>query len=224
MLHGSFGQGVLGGIMNDDTDEKYESALPGGLGAIDLAISKAEAVILASGVLLMALNTCVNVIARFVYGQGLFVSGEINRVLIVLITFAGIGYAARHGRHIRMSAIYDALPETGRKILMTVIAFVTGLIMFFLCYFSLVYIASLYETGRILPALSALYTQMMEQAPASESAVRGVPVWLIYVWVPVGFAVTGIQYFLTGIKNLTAKDVYLSTGVVDSCCDTETEI
>lgn len=201
----------------------YRSALPGVLGHIDVAISKVEAVLLAAGVLLMALNTCANVLARFVYGQGFFVSGEINRILIIMITFAGIGYAARHGRHIRMSAIYDALPGAGRKWVMIAITFVTGLIMFFLCYFSVVYISNLYETGRILPALSALWSQAAQSLPVSEETARGVPVWLIYVWVPVGFAVTGIQYFLTGIKNLGSRDVYLSTGVTDGYCDTESQ-
>ena len=160
---------------------------------------------LALGVILMAINTCVNVIARFVFGQGLFFSGEINRILIILITFAGIGYAARHGRHIRMSAIYDLLPVGGRKVLMIVIALFTSLVMFFLCYHSYGYVDTLQSRGRILPAL-------------------GFPIWTIYVWVPVGFAITGIQYLLTAIKNFTSRDVYLSTGVVDGYADTESEV
>lgn len=188
-----------------DESAGYQSGLPGFLGVIDVAISKLEAVILATGVLLMALNTCINVIARFGFGKGLFFSGEINRILIIMITFAGLGYAARHGRHIRMSAIYDTLPHLGRKILMIIIAFVTSAVMFFLCYWSYDYIATLYSRGRVLPAL-------------------GIPIWTIYVWVPLGFAITGIQYFLTAIRNLTAKDVYLSTGVVDGYADTEKEI
>ncbi|MAM88022.1 MAG: C4-dicarboxylate ABC transporter permease [unclassified Hahellaceae] len=187
-----------------DTEE-FESGLPGILGLIDVAISKIEAVVLAAGVLLMALNTCINVIARFVFGEGLFFSGEINRILIILVTFAGIGYAARHGRHIRMSAVYDVLPAIGRKILMIIIAFVTAAVMFFLCYYAYGYIETLHGRGRILPAL-------------------GIPIWTIYVWAPVGFAVTGIQYFLTGIKNLISKDVYLSTGVVDGYADTKSEV
>lgn len=188
----------------DDT-EVYESGLPGFLGRIDLYISKIEAFMLATGVLLMALNTCVNVIARFVFQQGFFFSGEINRILIVLITFAGIGYAARHGRHIRMSALYDTLPVGGRKALMIVIALFTSAVMFFLCYHSYGYIETLYERGRVLPAL-------------------GIKIWTIYVWAPVGFAITGIQYLLTAIKNFTSKDVYLSTGVVDGYADTESEV
>ncbi|MFL1405196.1 TRAP transporter small permease [Marinobacter sp. M1N3S26] len=188
-----------------DEAEGYKSGLPGPLGVVDLIIAKIEAVMLAIGVLLMALNTCINVVARFAFGEGLFFSGEINRILIILITFAGLGYAARHGRHIRMSAIYDTLPAKGRKILMIVIALFTSMVMFFLCYYSVEYILNLYDRGRVLPAL-------------------GIPIWIIYVWVPIGFAITGVQYVLTAIKNLVSKDVYLSTSVLDGYADTETEV
>ncbi|MDO6704936.1 TRAP transporter small permease [Photobacterium sp. 1_MG-2023] len=191
--------------MSDSESLDYHSELPGVLGKVDTLISKAEAVMLATGVLLMALNTCVNVVARFGFGQGLFFSGEINRILIILITFAGIGYAARHGRHIRMSAVYDMLPFQGRKIVMILVCFITAAIMFLLTYFAYLYIVSVYERGRILPAL-------------------GFEIWWIYVWVPLGFAVTGLQYLLTAYKNLTSKDIYLSTGVLDGYADTESEV
>ncbi|RUR35606.1 TRAP transporter small permease [Vreelandella populi] len=192
--------------MTDEESEKsYHSGLPGVLGMIDTAISKIESVILALGVLLMALNTVTNVIARFVFGNSIMFSGELNRILIIMITFAGIGYAARHGRHIRMSAIYDALPVGGRRVLMISISLFTSLIMFFLLYYSIVYIQDLYGKGRVLPSLS-------------------LPVWMIYLWVPMGFLITGIQYLLTAIKNFTSHDVYLSTGVVDGYKDTETEV
>ncbi|MDI5890052.1 TRAP transporter small permease [Halomonas rhizosphaerae] len=192
--------------MTDEESEKhYRSGLPGILGTIDTFISKLEAVILALGVLLMAFNTIANVIARFVFGNSIFFSGEINRILIIMITFAGVGYAARHGRHIRMSAIYDALPVGGRRALMIFISLVTSLVMFFLLYYSIVYVLDLHSKGRILPAL-------------------GFPIWIIYVWVPLGFLITGIQYLLTAIKNLTSRDVYLSTGVLDGYKDTETEV
>lgn len=190
--------------LEDDTGT-FESGLPGFLGTLDGWIANAEAVILAAGIILMAINTCVNVVARFVFGEGFFFSGEINRILIILVTFAGIGYAARYGRHIRMSAVYDALPPKGRKVLMIIIALFTSAVMFFLCYHSFGYIETLYSRGRILPAL-------------------GFEIWWIYVWAPVGFAVTGIQYLLTAIKNFTSADVYLSTGVIDGYADSESEV
>jgi len=193
--------------MNEDdiAEKNYRSTLPGPLGPIDTWISRIEAVILAMGVILMAINTIANVLSRFLLGESLHFSEEINRILIVMITFAGIGYAARHGRHIRMSAIYDAVPTGGRRWMMIVISLFTALVMFVLCYYSIGYITTLYGRGRVLPSLS-------------------IPVWMMYVWVPVGFAITGIQYLLTAIKNLTSRDVYLSTHVVDGYKDTETEV
>ncbi|WP_291737394.1 TRAP transporter small permease, partial [Leisingera sp. F5] len=87
--------------------QSHESALPGFLGVIDSAISRIESFLLAAGVLLMAANTVANVVGRFVLGNSIFFTEELNRILIILITFAGISYAARNARHIRMSAIYD---------------------------------------------------------------------------------------------------------------------
>ncbi|MBB3184451.1 TRAP-type C4-dicarboxylate transport system permease small subunit [Halomonas fontilapidosi] len=190
---------------DEESEKHYRSGLPGPLGVIDTLISKLEAVLLAMGVLLMAVNTIANVVARFVFGDSIFFSGEINRILIIMITFAGVGYAARHGRHIRMSAIYDALPVGGRRALMIFIALFTSLVMFFLCYYAVIYILEQQSSGRVLPAL-------------------GFEIWWIYVWAPLGFLITGIQYFLTAIKNLTSRDVYLSTGVLDGYKDTETEV
>ncbi|GED22575.1 TRAP transporter small permease [Halomonas halmophila] len=189
----------------EEAEKHYHSGLPGILGTIDTLISKLEAIILAIGVLLMAVNTIANVVGRFVIGESLFFTGEINRILIIMITFAGIGYAARHGRHIRMSAIYDALPVGGRRALMVAIALFTSIVMFFLAYYAVLYILTLYDRGRVLPAL-------------------GFPIFIIYVWVPLGFVITGIQYLFTAIKNLTSRDVYLSTSVVDGYKDTETEV
>ena len=51
-----------------------------------------------------------------------------------------------------------------------------------------------------------------------------IPVWWIFVWVPLGFFVTGAQYLLTAIKNVIEKDVYLSTKVLEGYEDTELEI
>ena len=184
---------------------EHASSLPGFLGTIDSLISRIESVMLAVGVLLMATNTIANVIGRFVFQSSLFFSEELNRILIILITFAGISYAARQGRHIRMSAIYDAMPPRVRKVMMIGIALITCVFMFGLCYFSINYIGTQASRGRLLPSLQ-------------------IPVWWTLVWVPVGFFMTGVQYLLTAIKNMTEKDIYLSTNVLEGYDDEEFEI
>lgn len=191
--------------MTEEKTTGHESSLPGFLGTIDSLISRIESFALAAGVLLMAANTVANVVGRFVFQHSIFFSGELNRIIIILITFAGVSYAARHGRHIRMSAIYDHLPFMGRKILMVIIAAITAVAMFALCYFSVRYIGKVQTSGRVLPSLQ-------------------IPIWWIFVWVPAGFFLTGVQYALTAIKNVIEKDVYLSTNVLEGYEETETEV
>ena len=163
---------------------------------IDQAIHKLEEIMLAVGVIAMALNTIVGVVSRFVFNSAITVTDELNVIFIVLVTFAGLSYAARYGRHIRMSALYDLMPAKARKALMLVIATVTSSLLFFLAYYSCYYIVEVYGSGRILPAL-------------------GLPVFYIYLWAPLGFVMAGLQYAFTAIKNLTEKEVYLSTNVKD---------
>ncbi|MFT5975879.1 MAG: C4-dicarboxylate transporter DctQ subunit [Gammaproteobacteria bacterium] len=164
------------------------------LDLVDRKIAKLEEFIMAAGIILMAINTIVNVISRFVFNHSIIFAEELNSTFILLVTFAGIGYAARHGRHIRMSAIYDHLPDKVRKILMTVIVAVTAFFMLFLAYYATQYIFHVYSKGRVMPAL-------------------GVPVYVTYLWVPVGFFITGIQYALTTIKNIREEGIYLSTNL-----------
>ncbi|TDQ60492.1 TRAP-type C4-dicarboxylate transport system permease small subunit [Maritalea mobilis] len=193
--------------MSDEHDlQELDSALPGFLGVIDTVIGRVESFLLAVGVLLMALNTSANVLGRFAFGNSIFFAEELNRILIILITFAGISYAARHGRHIRMSAIYDAMPPKLRRVLMIAITLITAVLMFGLCYYAINYIGTQASRGRVLPSLQ-------------------IPVWIILVWVPVGFFMTGMQYLLTAIKNMTSKDIYLSTAVLEGYdSDEETEV
>ena len=181
--------------MSEADKHNTDSSMTAGiLDSIDRLIARLEEFIMAVGIILMAINTIVNVISRFVFNHSIIFAEELNSTFILLVTFAGMGYAARHGRHIRMSAIYDHMPDKVRKILMTVIVAVTAFFMLMLAYYSVQYIVNIYSKGRIMPAL-------------------GVPVYVIYLWVPVGFFITGIQYALTAVKNIREKEIYLSTNL-----------
>ncbi|MBU3029354.1 TRAP transporter small permease [Paracoccus marinaquae] len=191
-------------VDDDIDDSRYVSGLPGLLGVIDAGIARIEAVLLAVGVLLMALNTMANVVGRYLLGESIFFSEELNQALIILITFAGISYAARHGRHIRMSAFFDAMSFHLRKTMMVVIAAVTAAAMFLLTWYSLDYLLAQASRGRLLPALQ-------------------IPQWWIIIWVPLGFFLTGLQYALTAIKNLIDKDIWLSTSTLEGYDDSAEE-
>ena len=167
------------------------------LNLVDGWIARFEALVLAYGIILMAVNSIANVVGRFALGQSIYFSEELNQFLIVLVTFVGLGYAARKGRHIRMSAIYDQLTDSQRKILMIFIAALTSLVMFVLAWYSYRYVADVASQGRVTPSLQ-------------------IPLYWTYIWVPIGFAITGIQYLLTVVRNLREDEVYLSYEQVDS--------
>lgn len=172
------------------------------IGGLDGVIARLEAVILAYGVLLMFLNTFGNVIGRYVFGQSLYFTEELNQFLIVLVTFVGLGYATRRGRHIRMSAFYDTLGDRARKGLMIVICLSTAAVMAWLAWVAWTYVVSVANTGRVTPALR-------------------VPLYLTYLWVPLGFAITAIQYLLTVLRNLRDEGVWVSWEQIDGYEDIE---
>lgn len=188
-----------------EVERKTRNPILKALDFMDALISRFEGFMLAVGVIAMTINTIAAVVSRFVFNNAITCTDELNVIFIVVVTYAGLSYAARNGRHIRMSAIYDAMPAKMRKALMIVMASVTSVFMFFLSFYSYYYIVEVYESGRILPAL-------------------GLPVFYIYLWVPFGFIMTGLQYAFTVVKNLTESDVYLSTYIKDGYADAEDDV
>lgn len=146
---------------------------------------------LAYAILIIAGVTIANVFCRAVLNSSLTFAEELAQFVIIWVTFIGISYAASQGRHIRMSAIYDQLGTAMRKSFMVCIAASTSLLMFFMTYYAMRYIATVYALG-------------------TASAALQVPLYLVYCVAPIGFALTGIQYALTVVRNLTEKEVYLS--------------
>ncbi|UJF23772.1 TRAP transporter small permease [Suttonella sp. R2A3] len=171
--------------------------------AIDDKIALLEGVVLVIGIFAMAINSVANAIGRSLFDHGLFFAEEVNAMLIVLVTFAGISYAKREGRHIRMTAFYDMVPDGPRNILMIVISFTTAAFLFLLTWYAGVYLIDQMNSPRRLPAL-------------------GIREFWMYIWMPVGLFLCAVQYFLTGLVNIIKDDdVYLSIKHNDSYSDTD---
>ena len=114
---------------------------------LDRQIERAEVLILSTSVAAMALNSIANVAGRYLFNQGLYFSEELNQFLMVAITFIGLSYVTRKGRHIRMSALYDALNARFKRYLMLLICLCTAAVMFMLAYYAYEYLAKLASRG-----------------------------------------------------------------------------
>lgn len=159
---------------------------------IDDLISLITEWILASGILLMAALLICNVVSRKVLSKSMASADELGGSLLILVTFTGIGYAARKGRHIRMTAIFDTLPLKVQKWLMVFISFVTMATYIYVCFIAFEYIEYTKMLGKVTSALE-------------------MPDWIRAVVVPVGFGLGAIQYFMNIIINIKEPELYIGT-------------
>ncbi|MDV2857654.1 MULTISPECIES: TRAP transporter small permease [Oceanimonas] len=175
-----------------------------GLIRLDRGLQGLEITCLAGGVLLMALNTIINVFGRYLFSQSLYFSEELNQILMVVITFMGLGYVTRQGRHIRMSAFYDMLSNRHKKWLMLVITLSTAATLYLLSYYAWLYVAKMASRGMLTAALQ-------------------IPLYWTLLVVPLGLFIGGLQYSLAFIRNLQSRDVFLSFHALDIYDDSHPE-
>ena len=101
---------------------------------ISVATEKLERFLIMTAIIAMMTNSTANAIGRYAFNKSLFFSEELNQFLIVSVTFIGFAYAVRQGRNIRMTAVYDSLSTKAQKVLTTIIALLTAMLMFYLTY------------------------------------------------------------------------------------------
>ena len=82
---------------------------------LSAVLEKFETFCLSAGILLIAALTVLNVLTRTFLDYSLTFVEELCQFFIVLVTFMGTAYAARQGRHIRMSALHDRMGVQNRR-------------------------------------------------------------------------------------------------------------
>ncbi|HSH56418.1 MAG TPA: TRAP transporter small permease [Halomonas sp.] len=168
---------------------KHPGTLLNMLNTLDWWLGAIEKTILAGSILAMALLMSTHVVSNLLFRQGIPGTYEVTEMLIVVITFIGVSYAARHARHISMSAVYEQLSGRLRKTLLIIICIGTAILMFYFAYKSIGYVTVLHERGRTSSSLH-------------------IPMWMVYTALPIGFTLAGIQYVMTAIRNLLSQDIY----------------
>jgi TRAP-type C4-dicarboxylate transport system permease small subunit len=149
-----------------------------------------EVTILCSGIFALAVLLIANVIARTFFKSLYFVE-ELSEFLVILITFVGVSYAVRKARHIRMGAIFDAMPPRLQKAFIFIISGVSAAVMFLMARVSYDYM-------------------MMSRSLLHRTPALRLPYWIFLVIIPLGFFSAGVQYIRTIIKNIKETDVWLS--------------
>lgn len=175
--------------------KKETTPLAAALHFVDRVICHIEEKTIAFSVILLAVILTVNVILRTrLFNSSLASTEELSQFLMFFITFLGTSYAARSGMHIRMSMLQDALEGAPRKILATAVSLGTAIVMFYVAYLSFRYVTKIASLNRVSPILQW-------------------PVQYIWIIMPIGMFLTGIQYTLAFFRNIISPGAWISYSV-----------
>ena len=174
---------------------KEKSPLVTVLHYIDRAVYHIEEKVIAFSVILLAIILIANVILRTsLFNSSLASTEELSQFLMFFITFLGTSYAARSGMHIRMSMLQDALKGTPRKIMAIIVSLGTAIVMFYVAYLSYRYVMKIASLNRVTPILQW-------------------PVQYVWIIMPIGIFLTGVQYTMAFFRNLISPGAWVSYSI-----------
>lgn len=152
------------------------------IAALDRGLEMLQVTLLVTSILAMAALNIGNVIGRNLLDYSLPFAAEINRLLIVLLTFVGVGYAARRRRHIRMSAFSERLRGRASRAWELTTLLATGALLLAFGWYALEYVLRTANIGGVTPALR-------------------IPLYLIYAVVPLGLILAALQFLLNAVRH-----------------------
>lgn len=158
-------------------------------------LSRFEEFVLSYSVIIMAALLIVGVFMRNVMNSSLTFSEEVASALLILVSFFGLGYCARKGRHITMSIVFDMVSNKYKKLFMIVISFVSAIATSYITFLAVRYVLTVQSLGRVTPALQ-------------------IPIYIIYAVVPFGFLLSTIEYIRSLIFNIKDKDNFYLTSEI----------
>src|SRR5690625_460045 len=134
---------------------------------IDKLWSEIEKGILSITTIAMSIMLIGNALSRYLFSKSWGFTEEIGQLAVIVMTFMGIGYAARKSMHIEMSGFFDLLPKKYQRYLKIFINIGTAIVMLICAYFGFQYVIHLFEIGEV-------------------TTILRFPVYLVMIVVPLG--------------------------------------
>lgn len=161
---------------------------------LEKILSTFENVMLITGILSGAVILFINVVLRNL-GASIVWAEEFAKFAIIWITFGGCGAAVREKAHMSITAFYDVLNPTGKKALDIFINAVGVLFSLFMLYYGAMLVQKVLVTNQTSPTMQ-------------------LPMWIIYISVPIGAALMLLRYatsllkcFGIGVEKAGEEDV-----------------
>ena len=143
-----------------------------------------ENTLIVTGLLSVTFVLFINVVLRYVFKAGLVWAEEYARYAIIWIVMAGSGAAVRENIHMSITAIIDVTKgKTLHFIINMFVLVVATSFSLFLIYAGIRLTSSMITNNQVSPALE-------------------IPLWWIYVSIPIGGLLMTIRYIQSFFKQL----------------------
>ena len=174
-----------------------ESNLKRALTTVDQSLRYLEIFLIAGSTITMVVVLAGNFISRNLLGASWLFAEEVGSFMLIIQCFAGMSYCTRMRRHIRMSAVFDLLPNKIKRAVMIAICVLTAAALAYLGYLGLCWVLRTYTNGKV-------------------SSVLRFPMWIVYCIIPLGCFLSVVQYVVTFLKNITDhKNIWVGTNATD---------
>lgn len=108
---------------------------------------------------------------------------EMTRYLMVWMVFIGAGAASKNNSHFQITAVFDRLPPTGKMIMLAVRMVACNCLYIFMIKVGIGLIKKLFVMEQTSPAMH-------------------IPMWIMYLAVPVGLALMMLQGMITDVIKM----------------------
>jgi len=140
--------------------------------------------------LFVTLLLFINVLTRYCFGYSVKWAEELTRYLIIWLTFVGGSVCARKGKHVGIDILLTICPDVMKKVIQFIIAIISFLFSIILIFYGWKITHNVMLSGQ-------LSTAMM------------IPMYLIYIAIPIGGFLMCIRYFqivLLYLKDIIGKE------------------
>lgn len=150
---------------------------------IDKVLSTGESILTGTLILASVIVLFVNVIARYFFSAASSWAEEAIRYVCIWITFVGGSQCAKAGTHVGIDLVVQILPASAKRI-------VAALGQFIAAIFTAICVYAGY-----------LSTQLVVTTNQKSPAML-MPMWIVYICVPLGCLLMSIRFIIAGINAL----------------------
>lgn len=155
----------------------------------DSGLRKIESAVVAVSIITITILIFVNVTLRYIFNNSWTWAEELTRYIMVWMTFIGASLCVRDNVHVTMDLAMNTLPNKLKKPLLYVIYGGSAIISFYLAYLGYNIMMKVKYSGQV------------------SSAMEFLPMWLVYLCVPVAGVLMGKNFLHLIVLNFKSKEI-----------------